>query len=64
MKNAYKRISAGSAQKSLPPLFFKNQDDISLKRERTQTSQIKLTSSPLRKLLGSGVCLEIQINAS
>lgn len=32
--------------------------------EETQTSQIKLTSLPLHKLVGSGVCLEIQINAS
>lgn len=64
MEKAYKCISAGSTQKC-PPGFFVlksrwHQFKVGDKRgKETQTSQIKLTSSPLHKLVGSGVCLEI-----
>lgn len=53
-----------AALKNAPcPFFFKSgwhQFKVGDKGgEETQTSQIKLTSSPLHKLVGSGVCLEI-----
>lgn len=55
-----------AALKNSPlPLFFKSsqhQFKVGEKRAgeggRPKTSQIKLTSLPLRKLVGSGVCLE------
>lgn len=53
-----------------PPFFFLIKvASIESGRERwrgrkTQTSQIKLTSSLLHKLVGSGVCFEIGINAN